>query len=1508
MKTFYSSIVTYGREFWEAILPAKPDEAPSTLPPTYILDVAIEMHRKFDFDNLPHSGEDEFTDKNKPYIGRENLHKKFKKMLTSKKGVYLITGYRGMGKTSFVNRTLQDFNKKRSPAEKLTEIKITIAQRQPKETDILIHMVSGVREVYCKKYFVDELSMIKRIITSLVKYLGITFLATLFLFLYKRADVQAIFTSDEYGSTVWAQIIIYSKILMISSLLAFCLAVICLLAYDWLGTPSAWTKIDDLFKKCYAATSTESADSQEINLESLSTKIGYAGGKRTEVYQIASSKEIENELRSIINDYPENHLVFVFDELDKVDIFAGLQGFDSDLTNSLNAQNYEKAYFDELRARKRAIQQIIAGLKSFLTTTKAVFIFIAGREMYEASLADIADRQSSLGSIFSYVFYIESLLKEPIDGTASLSAGIEEYLYMLIEKGSKTGSRSLYTPNFESYTGPLSETNSALKVNMLLQNFVVYLTYRSNGSPKKLIKLIHEFITVDKLDPRSGERIVRRQIRKKTFRYLIKSAFVYLEILETIDPALDWIFSTKLYKLYRQKWVGEKCYLFFDYRQQQRIGYISYLYRPFLVKYGNSFKQYSDNLVVSTSFLFDHIFKFHPFAFSRSHLELMPEVLSTNRTPALRDHIKKIIEYLTLNHIKETEIGLFEYKFYSKTVNEIVYLSKTFEEESAAFNFTLDESYVIKHQVISKLRDLKEANRSDITLTNGSAQISSIAYLNGMLGDLHFFDQEYDDAIIAYSEAITAIGAINAAASDMQTFLLLQKYRLKLGLTYEKINCFEESLALYSGAASSAKHYILSILDTSNEKKLNRSKIHSLIDEEGFLTPTSLNASLSDVLQVVNQAFLAEMLVQEKMGVEGITALKNGITMGGFLQLTESVAIFTGTNNTIIANFYLHVANILYFKNSVKAFEWPKSQDFKFIPQKHYDELNWRLSDRNLANYGPSESRPYRSPIIAVEIYFIGLKHVLEGRVFDDKFRTSLSNLNPITIFDILRPDAIRPYMNSLSKIHFKYIATHLSHIGDCLLSMLQLPLEDSSFDGCKIVSVLNTRALARLAKGLRLAEIEKTFPGGLKIDSDNGQWIMQTFNELSLDIQIKCPTPQIIANILPFLITIYNTKDSDNFEKLWSLRKGGHKYVSFHNIICLYYLSSYYFDLASRPRSESFQLRKILYVVRLVIAENRDHRSVISNLIDAIEKSIVKRVLHISSQTAEFSDIHDFNKFREKLQVLNKKSRTKQEIKSADIKDNLSNSADTREALILLEHIKLRLPPNEISDFKSPLVFSSTSMSTQYLRLLELTYSAKLHEIKIKYDIKSVVYLRSSDKFAPFGNKTKDILLHCISYLHSMISIVQIMEIYDNDYLVGNSFLAYHHYRLGNFFSFDSFGNNRLNVPKTLVEEAKEIVLKKYSIDKSSYTLFDRDYNFESAALHYDKAIKLHTAGDDYKKAMYDIVYLEDDLNDSAYHFGAAMDRFLLTNRKLHHYRDLSDSERNLQGYRHSEKKFPQP
>jgi hypothetical protein len=120
------------------------------------------------------------------------------------------------------------------------------------------------------------------------------------------------------------------------------------------------------------------------------------------------------------------------------------------------------------------------------------------------------------------------------------------------------------------------------------------------------------------------------------------------------------------------------------------------------------------------------------------------------------------------------------------------------------------------------------------------------------------------------------------------------------------------------------------------------------------------------------------------------------------------------------------------------------------------------------------------------------------------------------------------------------------------------------------------------------------------------------------------------------------------------------------------------------------------------------------------------------------------------------------------------------------------------------------------------------------------------------------------------MLSILQIMDIYGSDYWMGYSYLANAHFHVANFL-------DKLRLSKN--EEFQTNDALSALMGAGSYSSVDAAAHFSKAMDYYEKAVRLHHAGDEYKDTVSDMICLEDDFNDSAYHFGAALDRFKINN-----------------------------
>ena len=517
--------------------------------------------------------------------------------------------------------------------------------------------------------------------------------------------------------------------------------------------------------------------------------------KTTKKYPIANAKELEQELIQFFRQYHEEtqvEMMVVFDELDKIEVGDGPQPYNEDL--GATQGGYTSKELDMFRERRTLIIGILGSLKHFITSAQARFIFIAGREMFDASLADINDRQSSISSIFHQIINVESFLKDDsYHNTEGITNTIHEFLKSILlptSKKDKTQQKkrtkdevpeknelllqNIYTHLTKNITQQSPKKNQeiqeAQEIIFALQNYIIYLTYRSHGVPHKLNKIIEELI-VDQNDVKQREEWKRIVMKDLHLGYNPPPNHAHLQLF------LDYLFNRckqaikkRINLIYSKIRGNEPLQLFlkFSPNNQYRFAFISYLYRPFILKQSRYLRQYSDQVLFSTPYLMDHLIKFHPFAFSLRDLELLPEVLSSNRQPIIRYFTEELVAYLKQSFIRNTEISLFDYKFFKKQQNEIEYLSKIFESESAAFNFTLDENYEIKLQLRARINDLRTAYKGFPGASKKGQPLYSILYLNILLGDIHFFDQEYSVSVVAYQDALQFIRQLLVKQDELQ--------------------------------------------------------------------------------------------------------------------------------------------------------------------------------------------------------------------------------------------------------------------------------------------------------------------------------------------------------------------------------------------------------------------------------------------------------------------------------------------------------------------------------------------------------------------------------------------------------------------------------------------------------------------------------------------------------------------------------------------------------------------
>lgn len=797
------------------------------------------------------------------YISRQNAEHQLKNWLEEEKtnhGVYLVTGYRGMGKSSLVGKVLNDLKGK--PYHVL---KVNLGQENINEKEILRIIAKMLYEKTCEKLQLTARS---------TRFRGIlSFLIALFFILFSNwNDIQYKLSLlfDRNSNINWAAFIItfitaWAIIYFLTDVLNF---------FIFFLKNKQENKIKEALKKLKNLCTRLNATVSYENRYKLSFQSSGISHKQSQNLESASVQEIEYELIQFLKTIKECRkdvkFVIVLDELDKTEPSENDGKTEMDIPDYGKVESKPDRHVTS-RERRQEVLRIIANMKFFLTTAQAYFIFIAGRELYEAFQADMSDRDFTISSIFTNVLNIDSFLTSSrnANNTALMT---EQFICKQLfpedtkETIEKRHTRGLYDRNnpyclknyyyyrIEKEGNNLtpSQKDAIWRDVLFLYHFTHYLTYISNGSPKKMSMFFEKNVRSSKYLKENGKK-------------------------ESTD-------------------MPEGFYLSFGYYTQQKINFIHYLTYPVMQSVINMSNMYGDKLLVSASFLISHIYKFHNNGFSWRNIEQTPELQEINKTPEIREFISSVIDYLNHTHLTTIVCGLYHYKFPMRITEEISYFSKVSNEVSSLFNFSLDQSKALKEHYMNLLAYYKTQNNSTSLYQQESIHHS--------LGDVYMMEENYSKAIGEYKTCVDLVMTEKSAMKQsLNDVLFITRTMLKLGLAHEKRKTDNSAFIVYE----SLINYL---------KEVKKSSINSILFED---------------IRIMHLAILAKLYVLEKLDTDGIKCyhVKQAITDFDELMRTGTNIPFykntSGTNTIVQADFYRKLGDILYYKN----FNFPNNSDFK---------------------------------------------------------------------------------------------------------------------------------------------------------------------------------------------------------------------------------------------------------------------------------------------------------------------------------------------------------------------------------------------------------------------------------------------------------------------------------------------------------------------------------------------------------------------------------------------------
>lgn len=788
------------------------------------------------------------------YINRQNAEHQLKNWLEEERtnhGVYLVTGYRGMGKSSLVGKVLNDLKGK-----PYYVLKVNLGQENINEKEILRIIA---KMLYEKTY--EKLQLTATQWYRSTRFCGtLSFLIALFFILFSNwNDIQYKLSLlfDRNSNINWTAFII-----TFITAWAIIYSLTCFLNFI-IQKNIKENKIKEALKKLKNLCTRLNATVSYENRYKLSFQSSGISHKQSQNLESASVQEIEYELIQFLKTMKEcrenDKFIIVLDELDKTEPSG------NDGKTGMNIPDYGKVEAKPdrhvtSRERRQEVLRIIANMKFFLTTAQAYFIFIAGRELYEAFQADMSDRDFTISSIFTNVLNIDSFLTSSrnANNTALMTEQFickqlfPKRIKEIIEKKDTKGRYDKNNPyclkNYYYYrlekdkeNKEPSQKDTTWRDVLFLYHFTHYLTYISNGSPKKMSMFFEKNVR--------GEEYLKENDK-----------------MEEDDKP-------------ENKNKSKKFYLSFGYYTQQKINFIHYLTYPVMQSVINMSNMYGDKLLVSASFLISHIYKFHNNGFSWRNIEQTPELQEINKTPEIREFISSVIDYLNHTHLTTIVCGLYHYKFPMRITEEISYFSKVSNEVSSLFNFSLDQSKALKEHYMNLLAYYKTQNNSTSLYQQESIHHS--------LGDVYMMEENYSKAIGEYKTCVDLVMTEKSAMKQsLNDVLFITRTMLKLGLAHEKRKTDNSAFIVYE----------------------------SLINYLKEVKKSSTNSMLFEDIRIMHLAILAKLYVLEKLDT-------NGIKHHHVKQATKNFNILTkGLERNIIvqADFYRKLGDILYYKNLIK--------------------------------------------------------------------------------------------------------------------------------------------------------------------------------------------------------------------------------------------------------------------------------------------------------------------------------------------------------------------------------------------------------------------------------------------------------------------------------------------------------------------------------------------------------------------------------------------------------------
>jgi len=850
----------------------------------------------FDFFHHTHNKE---ADSPHLFIGRDNLVNQLKQLLISTKetrGSYLIAGYRGSGKTSLINRVIDQYKKKMGEENNrvILNIEINLGHDAVLDTrHVLFNITSVIKSkldslvAQKKKWYWDILLFF--LASPVILWTLISGFKLL------DSDIKLKYLEDMFGSLIYSPTPIFISILLVILAKFFnglWDSLFGILAFDF-KKPIKARKIFNLIRitnSLYNRIAYSSEKNWGLN-SGLKNPFMYTNKT---VISPMMEPQIELELLGILEEFREAgiDIIFVFDELDKISLTV-TEPYKH--ANSNDTDKFENETVDEyIVRRKKRIDSLLGSLKTLITVGKARFFFIAGRDMLDSFQAEKGSTSSLYESLFNQVFEVPSFLTDKSDNDkmrlhsmievyvcnrlieeneakkqwlANLlccqlieecqikfdkKLSIEEQVVLfnkLIEKLNFKTEKSekirleIASDSFLNIEDNLEKNNFEQKQSSLFAKLAkkIIKTYCDEDEIKNLLdkdkgglfykkaeeeknlpwfSLNSYFLYLrDELDSEKDAELVTLTLRQFIYYLTIHSwgnckrlASLFESFIKPTDEHENIENKKERSKLNNDMdWLPRgkaKYMLSFGFTERQRIAMGSNLYIMFGHHLSHQFAG-ADKLVVSTMAALHYCLKFHRHAFSRHHLSRMTEMMSIYSAPELNGILDTTITQVLWPYIRIVQGGFYRYRFFTWIEQEIRYIARTNDLESASYTFSLDSINEIKAHYRKSLEGVT-STYSDTKEFSNERGPSLLAEINIVLGDIHYLERSYDESVVYYQTAVNAHYDFDKANVKYHPECLLRYIEalLKLGNVQEHRQRYDRAAMNYLTAHELVNNYL----------------------------------------------------------------------------------------------------------------------------------------------------------------------------------------------------------------------------------------------------------------------------------------------------------------------------------------------------------------------------------------------------------------------------------------------------------------------------------------------------------------------------------------------------------------------------------------------------------------------------------------------------------------------------------------------------------------------------